>query len=105
MFALIEQYDYPLIDKLRTKYWNLNKRCNDPNNAAYHNYGGRGIRNLFTSLEHFLNYVIFEMNITTIEQIEGLDIDRFPNNNGDYEPGNIRFVTRKVNLNNRRNYH
>lgn len=100
-YALIQQYGYPLINLLRGKYWNINYRCNNPNCSIYGNYGGRGIQNLFISQLHFLNYVIFELGITTFEQIEDLQIDRI-DNDSHYMPGNIRFVTPKVNNNNRR---
>lgn len=95
VLTLIEQFSSPFINLLRGKYANLNSRCNDPNNHAYHNYGGRGIENEFTSPEHFLHYVIFRMHITTIEQIEGLEIHRGPNINDNYAPGNIEFLTPK----------
>lgn len=101
VLELIQQYGSPLINKLRQKYSDLNIRCNDSNPDVYKYYGGRGIQNLFTSVEHFLNYVILELDITTLKQIDGLDIDRI-DNDGNYEPGNIRFVTRKVNRGNRR---
>lgn len=101
IFALIQRYERPLIRLLAIKYYGLNYRCNNPNDIGYSRYGGRGIENRFSSQLDFLNYVIFEMGVTTIEQIKGLTIDRI-NNDGNYEPGNIRFVSRKVNQNNRR---
>ena len=103
VFELMQQYGYPLIHRLRRKYGAFDDRCNNPDHPDYKNYGRRGIQNLFTSLEHFLLYVINELHITKLSQIEGLQIDRFPDNDGNYEPGNIRFVTQQENLNNRRN--
>lgn len=100
--GLIQQYGSPLINRLRSVYWNLNSRCSDPHNLAYDNYGGRGIENLFISQLDFLNYIIDGLHIVIYEQIEDLEIDRI-NNDGNYEPGNIRFVTSRVNQNNRRN--
>lgn len=92
VFALIQQYGHPLISLLRYKYHNLNYRCSDPNHSRYKDYGGRGIRNLFTSQLNFFNYVILELHITTFEQIRGLEIHR-TNNDSHYMPGNIEFLT------------
>lgn len=102
ILELIQQYGSPLINKLRIKYYHLEYRCNNPNHPAYNDYGGRGIQNLFISQFNFLSYAINELHITQFSQIDGLQIDRI-DNNGNYEPGNIRFVTLKVNSNNRRN--
>ncbi len=73
-------------------------RCNNPKAHNYHRYGGRGIKVCFDSSEEFIDYV---MNVLKVDP-RGLQIDRI-NNEGDYEPGNIRFVTRKENINNRSN--
>ena len=80
----------------------INSRCNNPKDSAYKNYGGRGIENKFKSLDDFRCYVTDFLGITEFEQIKGLQIDRI-DNDGDYKPGNMRFVTAKVNSNNRRN--
>lgn len=98
VFELTQQYGCPLIEKLRQKYNDLNQRCG---NLSCEYYGGRGIQNLFSSLEHFLNHVIKELHITTIEQIDGLEIDRI-DNDSHYMPENIRFITRSVNQRNKR---
>ena len=79
---------------------NINSRCNNPKCPDYKYYGGRGIQNKFT-LDDFRKYVKEDLGYDTIEKIKGLQIDRI-NNDGNYEPGNIRFVTPKINANNRR---
>lgn len=79
------------------KRWiNMLLRCNDPEHQAYPDYGGRGIKVCkdWHTLERF------------IEQLPegyfpGAEMDRI-DNNGHYEPGNIRWVTRQVNTTNRR---
>lgn len=86
--------------RLYQKYTDLNFRCNNPKSPAYKDYGGRGIQNLFPSFDAFFSYITNDLGITKFSQIDGLQIDRI-NNNGNYEPGNIRFVTAHVNMVNR----
>lgn len=86
---------------LQLIYSGIIQRCNNPQHKAYHNYGGRKIKCLFRSVNEFRYYIVNSMNIKNIKQILDLQIDRI-DNNGNYEPGNIRFATAKVNANNRR---
>lgn len=101
VFQLIQQYGYSLINNLRVRYYSLNSRCNNPTDSDYKYYGGRDIQNLFTSSGDFVNHVMNDLGIIELSQIDGLQIDRI-NNNGNYKPGNIHFVTPKENSNNRR---
>lgn len=78
------------------RWTNMLLRCNDPNNRAYPDYGGRGIKVCkdWHTLERF------------VEQLPegyfpGAEMDRI-DNDGHYEPGNIRWVTRQINTTNRR---
>lgn len=88
---------YSTIDgHLRAVYSNMVQRCCNPHDKDYHNYGGRGIKCLFYSADEFVNYVNFALKIDPRK----LQIDRV-DNDGDYEAGNIRFVTARVNINNR----
>lgn len=72
------------------------RRCYNPVDAAYKNYGGRGI----TVYEPWHNLKQFVADIGHLHR-KGLEIDR-ENNDGNYEPNNIRFVTHQVNADNRR---
>ena len=83
---------------LKSRFRNIKERCNNPKRKAYERYGGRGIKCLFNSPDEFINYVINELQIDP----RNLQIDRI-DNDGHYEPGNIRFVTSKINNNNRKN--
>ena len=89
-FATINGY-------LRTVFSGMRRRCNNPGCKDYKNYGGRGIKVHFESVDNFIDYVVNTLQVDP----RGLQIDRI-NNDGDYEPDNIRFVTAKVNNNNRR---
>lgn len=79
-------------------WYGIIQRCDDSKNRAYKWYGGRGISicdEWKNSLETFYSWAMangFQ---------KGLTIDRI-NNDGNYEPSNCRWVTRKVNLNNMR---
>jgi len=81
---------------LKRIYNGMKRRCTNSNVHNYERYGGRGIECRFTS-DEFRDYVT---NVLKVDP-RGLQIDRI-NNNGNYEPGNIRFVTAKENCNNRR---
>lgn len=75
-------------------------RCLNPANEAYPNYGGRGI----TVCARWLNDVAAFYADMGPKPSPKHEIDR-ENNDGHYEPGNCRWVLRKVNDRNRRNNH
>lgn len=91
------EYRKSITGHLRRIYSDMKQRCNNPKNAGYSYYGGRGIKNKFNSSDEFIDYVINGLQIDP----RGLDMDR-TNNNGHYEKGNIRFIIHSENLSNRR---
>jgi hypothetical protein len=77
-------------------YSHAKYRCQNPADHSYHNYGGRGIRFYFRTFEEFITYVGPRPSINH-------SLDRI-NNNGHYEPGNVRWATSKEQqVNTRRN--
>ena len=77
----------------------MKARCYNPQNAYYHRYGGRGIeiceewRNSSESFKQWCLSNGWE---------KGLQLDRI-NNDGNYEPSNCRWITRKQNCRNKSN--
>lgn len=97
-----KQYQQTLNGYLRGVFSNIKGRCSNPEHKWYRIYGGRGIENRFVDFRHFMQYIVIGLCVTDIDQLKGLQIDRI-DNDGHYEPGNIRFTTAKVNSNNRNN--
>lgn len=73
-------------------------RCNNPSCDFYHNYGGRGIRVEFASFEEF--YAEIGDPPTPKHTV-----DRWPDNNGNYAKGNVRWATMAEQRRNSRQNH
>lgn len=87
----------PRVRRLQKRVNAWFQRCRNPKDKSWHNYGGRGIECRFASVREGVEYVLRELPHPTYLK---LDIDR-ENNDGHYEPGNLRLVSRKENLANR----
>ncbi len=64
------------------------QRCSNPKRKEWKNYGGRGIR----VCERWLSFENFLADMG--ERPEGKTIDRYPNNDGNYDKSNCRWATR-----------
>jgi hypothetical protein len=63
------------------------QRCENPNQVNYKNYGGRGI----TVCERWHKFENFYADVG--DKPEGMTLDRWPDNDGDYEPTNYKWST------------
>lgn len=77
----------------------MKKRCYNKKNKAFKNYGGRGISVCDDWKNNFISF--YDWSIKN-GWASGLNIDRFPNNNGNYGPINCRWATPTANQRNKR---
>ncbi len=83
-----------------TRWKGINSRCYYKSSTSYSNYGARGIK-VCDEWRHDAKAFIDYIESLPNANIEGLSIDRI-NNNGNYEPGNIKWSTRSEQINNSR---
>jgi hypothetical protein len=67
----------------------MRSRCNNPKNKRYYDYGGRGIKVCDRWNESFENFYQDMGDPPSSAH----SIDRYPDNDGNYEPGNCRWAT------------
>lgn len=76
---------------IRGIYGAMIQRCYNQNNQAFKWYGGRGI----SVCDRWLGKDGFDNFVTDMYStwLPGLSIDRYPDRDGNYEPGNVRWAT------------
>ena len=85
--------------RLMSTHEGIVQRCYNKRNSDYRNYGGRGI-SIGSSIRVFKNFYDY---VTTLPNYakKGFQLDRIDNEGG-YEVGNLRWVSRSENNKNRR---
>jgi|ERR1700756_1388232 len=86
--------------QLYRRWGRMKARCTNPRNKDWARYGGRGIR---VCDEWLNNYPAFRDWALAHGYADNLQLDRYPDNDGNYEPTNCRWTTNLENSNNKHN--
>lgn len=84
-------------DTLGQRYDAIRQRCDTGTHVSSPNYKGRGIKNNFSSREHFITWGLENFPHT---DFKGLQFDRI-DNDGHYSPDNLRLVSPTINARNK----
>lgn len=79
----------------------IKNRCYLPKSTAYHRYGGRGVKMHPPWIDDYQAFASYIRSLPNYG-LEGVTLDRI-NNDGHYEPGNLRWATWKQQAVNREN--
>ena len=77
-------------------YQTAKDRCTNPNSQRWYTHGGRGIEMKFSSFDEFYAYI--GPRPSKEYSLERID------NDGHYEPGNVKWATRSEQQLNKRSY-
>lgn len=83
-------------DPTYNSWLSMHQRCEYPAHKSYARYGGRGI----SVCARWSDFKLFLEDMG--DRPKGMTLDRWPNTNGNYEPGNCRWATYKQQQRNRR---
>lgn len=97
--CLLRKHGYADKERLYRIFRGMKTRCYNPKTKHYKDYGGRGIKICDEWLKDYMNFRNWAMYNG---YNDSLTIDRI-NVNGNYEPGNCRWVAYKEQIRNRRN--
>ena len=86
--------------KIYKKWQGMMDRCYNPKHKKFGDYGGRGIK----VCDRWHIFENFYEDVSKLEHFgeKGYSLDRIEND-GNYEPGNVRWATKKQQVENRRN--
>ena len=90
---LAYEQEYDRTHREQKAYADARRRCQNPEHPVYGYYGARGIEFRFVSFAQFMS--------TLGPRPEGMTLDRI-DNDGHYEPGNVRWATRSQQQRNKR---
>ena len=85
---------------LYARWADMVKRCTNAKHIVFRHYGGRGIK-VCERWRTFSNFAADMGEPPTAKH----ELDRYPNKDGNYEPGNCRWATKSQNMRNTRRNH